>query len=63
MTRYWVRPGDRVFVKGYGFWSGAKIMGKSIGKNINKNLIGKYSQKLFHHAKQSATYTLKSASK
>ena len=29
-------------------------MVKNIGKNINKNLSGKYSQKL-DHAKQSAT--------
>ena len=28
-------------------------MGKNIGKNIYKNLSGKYSQKLFDHVKQS----------
>ena len=33
MTRYSVQPRDRVFVKGYGFLSFAKIMGKNIGKN------------------------------
>ena len=38
-------------------------MGKSIGKNIIKNLSWKYSQKLLDHAKQSATDTLKIASK
>ena len=30
-------------------------MGKNIGKNISKNLSGKYSEKLYDHAKQSAT--------
>ena len=30
-------------------------MGKSIGKNISKNLRGKYSQKLQDHVKQSPT--------
>ena len=33
MTRYSVQPGDRIFVKGYGFLSFAKNMGKNIGKN------------------------------
>ena len=30
-------------------------MGKNIGNNVSKNLSGKYSQKFFDHAKQSAT--------
>ena len=55
MTQYSVQPRQRVFGKGYGFLSFAKNISKSIGKNISKNLIGKYSQKLLHHAKQSAT--------
>ena len=38
-------------------------MGKNIGNNINKNLSGKYSQKLFDHAKESATDALKTTSK
>ena len=38
-------------------------MGKSIAKNINKNLRGKYSQKLLDHIKQSATEALKTSSK
>ena len=38
-------------------------MGRNIGKNISKNLISKYSQKLLDHAKQSATDVLKTASK
>ena len=38
-------------------------MGKSIGRNISKNLSPKHSQKLLDHAKQSATDALKTASK
>ena len=34
-------------------------MGKNNGKNISKNLSGKYSQKRLDHAKQSATDALK----
>ena len=37
-----VQHRDRIFVKGYGFLSFAKNMDKDIGKNINKNLSGKY---------------------
>ena len=47
-----VQPRDRIFVKGYGFLSFAKNMGKKNGKNISKNLSGKYSQKLLDHAKK-----------
>ena len=36
--RYSVQPG--IFVKDYGFLSWTKNMGKSIGKNIRKNLSG-----------------------
>ena len=46
MMGYSVRPRDRIFVEGYGFFSFAKNMCKIIGKNISKNLSGKYSQKL-----------------
>ena len=56
MTRYSVQLSDRVFVKGYGYVSFAKHMGKNIAKN-------KYSQKLLDHAKQSATDALKTSSK
>ena len=41
----------------------AKNIGKNIGKNICKNVSGKYSQKLFDYAKQSATDELKTISK
>ena len=52
MTRYSVQPRDQIFVKGYGFLSFAKNMGKSIGKNLSKKLSGKCSQKLLNHAKE-----------
>ena len=38
-------------------------MGKNIGKNISKSLVGKYSQKILDHAKQSATDTIKTSPK
>ena len=40
--RYSLQPRDQIFVKGYGFLSFAKNMGKKIGRNISKNLSGKY---------------------
>ena len=36
MARYSVQPENGTFVKGYGFWSFAKNMGKIICKNIIK---------------------------
>ena len=36
--RYSVQPRDLIFVKGYGFLSFAKNMGRNTGKNISKNL-------------------------
>ena len=44
MTRFSVEPRERIFVKGYEFFSSAKNMGKKIGKNISNSLSGKYSQ-------------------
>ena len=44
-----------IFVKGYEFLSFPKNMGRIFGKNISKNLSGRYSQKLLDYAKQSAT--------
>ena len=43
MVRYSVQSRYQIFVKGYGFLSFAKNMGEHIGKNISKNLKGKYS--------------------
>ena len=55
MTCYSVQPRYRIFVKGYGFLSFARNMGKNIGKNISMNLSGKQSHKRLDHPKQSAT--------
>ena len=59
MTHYLVQLRDQIFVKGYGFLSFAR----NIGKNISKNLSSKYSQKLIDHTKQYATDALKTVSK
>ena len=53
--RYSTAPGDRIYVKGYGFLSFAKSMGK--------NLSNKYNQKLLDSAKKSIKDALKTASK
>ena len=63
MTRCSVQPRNRVFVKGYGFLSFVKNMGRNIGKNISKSLTGKYSQKPLQDAKQSAKDTIKTSPK
>ena len=51
MKRYSVQPRDRIFVKGYGFLSFAKNVGRSVGKNISKILSGKYCQRRLDNAK------------
>ena len=53
--RYSSEPKDRIYVKGYGFLSFAKNMGK--------NLSNKYGQKLLDGAKKSITDAIKTASK
>ena len=53
--RYSIEPKYRRYVKGYGFLSFAK--------NIGKNLSNKYGQKLVDSDKKSATDALKIASK
>ena len=53
--RYSIEPRDSTYVKGYGFLSFAK--------NIGKNISSKYSQKLVGNAKKSATDAIKTASK
>ena len=47
----------------FGVLSFAKNVGKNIGKNISKILSGKYSLKLFDHAKQYTTDAFKTSSK
>ena len=53
--RYSTEPRDRIYVKGYGFLSFAKNMGK--------NLSNKYGQKRFDSAKKSTTDVIKTALK
>ena len=53
--RYSIEPIDTTYVKGNGFFSFAK--------NIGKNLSNRYSQKLFDTAKKSKTDGIKTASK
>ena len=53
--RYSIEPRDRIYVKGYGFLSFAKNMGKSLNN--------KYGQKLLDSAKKSTTDSIKTASK
>ena len=53
--RYSNEPRDRIYVKGYGFLSFAKNMGKSLSN--------KYGQKLLDSAKKSTTDAIKTASK
>ena len=52
--RYSIEPRDRIYVKGYGFLSFAKNMGKSLSN--------KYSQNVFDSAKTSTTDAIKTAS-
>ena len=52
---YSIEPRERRYVKGYGFLSFAKKIGKTLSN--------KYGQKIVDSAKKSATDTLKTASK
>ena len=53
--RYWIKPRDIIYVKGYGFLSFAENMGKSLSN--------KYGQKLLDSAKKSTTDAMNTASK
>ena len=57
MQQYSVEPRDRIFLKAYGYL----YFARNIGKNIRKNLSSTCSLKLFDHAKQFTTDTLKTA--
>ena len=52
--RYSIEPRDRTYVKGYGFLSFAKNMGRNLSNKI---------QKLFDTAKKSTTYAIKTVLK
>ena len=53
--RYSIDPRDRIFVKGYGF--------SSFAKNMGKRLSNKYGQKLLDSTKKSTTDAIKTASR
>ena len=53
--RYSIEPRDKIYVKGYGFLSFAK--------DIGKNLSNKYGQRIFDTAKKSTNNAIKIASK
>ena len=53
--RYSAEPKDRIYVKGYGFLSFAKKVGKKLSN--------KYSQKLLDSAKKYTTDAIKTSSK
>ena len=53
--RYSIEPRDKIYVKGYGFLSFAKNMGKSLGN--------KYGQKRLDSAKKSTTDAIKKLEK
>ena len=61
--RYSIQPRDRINLKGCGFLSFIKNVGKNIGENISKNLIGNNCQKPRDHTKLSATGAFKTSSK
>ena len=60
--RYSMEPRERRHVKGYGFLSFAGNFGTYATK-VDKNMSNKYSQKLVHTAKKSATNAIKTTSK
>ena len=60
--RYSIEPRERIYVKGYGFLSFAKNMGRNANK-VAKNLSNKYGQKLPDSAKKSTTDATKTVSK
>ena len=51
MRRYSVKPRDQILVKGYGFLSFVRTIGKNVGKSTNQNISSKHSQKLLDHTK------------
>ena len=51
--RYSIKPRDRIYVQGYGFFSFAK--------NMSKSLSNKYGQKSLNSAKKSTTNAIKTA--
>ena len=63
MMRYSIELRDQIFIKVTDFLSFARNMRKNISKNLSRTFNSKYSQKIFDHAKHSATDVLKTGSK
>ena len=61
--RYSIKPRDRIYVKGYGFWSFAKNMGKVLNNKCAATSATNIGQKLLDSAKKSITDAIKTASK
>ena len=61
--RHGMQAYNEIFIKASRFLPFAKNIGKSIGESINKNLSGKYIQKVLDQAKQFSTDALKTVSK
>ena len=61
--RYSIELRDQIFIKVTDFLSFARNMRKNISKNLSRTFNSKYSQKIFDHAKHSATDVLKTGSK
>ena len=60
--RYLIEPTNRIYVKGYGFLSFTKNIGKNATK-VAESMSNKYSQKLLDSAKISTTDAIKTVSK
>ena len=60
--RYSIEPRYRIYVRGYGFLSAAKIMGKH-ATEVAKNMSNNYSQKRLDSAKKSGVDAIKTPSK
>ena len=61
--RYSIEPRDRIHVKGYGFLSFAKNMGKSLSNKYAATSATNVAQKLLNSAKKSTTDAIRTASK
>ena len=61
--RYSIKPRDRIYVKGYGFLSFAKNMGKVLNNKCAATSAANIGQKLLESAKKSITDAIKTASK
>ena len=60
--RYSIEPRDRIYVKGYGFLSFTKNMGRYANK-VTKSLSNKYGQKHLDNTKKCTTDAIKTHKK